>query len=322
MTSLRRLGAALAAALAASTVLPAFGEYPDRPIRIITASPGTLMDVVARHVAARLSERWGQPVVVENRGGASFTIGTGMVAHAKPDGYTLVVSDRTALTTAPHLYKDLPYDALRDFTPVTLAAVAPLALVAHPSVPAANMRELVEYARGHAGLHFASQGQYTTGHYAGELLRVEAGIAPEYVHYKGAAESQRAILAGEVLVGFNNAAAMYPLVADGRLKAYAVTSRQRIAAAPNLPTVGEAGYPGVELESWVGVLVPATTSKAVVDKLNQGIVAVLKTAEVRAALLLQGAEVATGTPEEFAARIRADHARVGADFKRIGFGAD
>lgn len=307
------------AAIATLGIACAHAEYPDRPVKIITASPGSLMDVVARHVATRLSQRWGQPVVVENRGGAAFTIGTGVAARAKADGYTLLFSDKTALATAPHLYKELSYDPLKDFAPVTMAAVAPLALVAHPSLPAQNMRELVEYARAHPGLQFGTAGQYTTGHYAGELLRLETGIAPEYIHYKGAADNQRALLAGEILVAFNNSSAMYPLIADGRLKGFAVTSTKHISAAPKLPTTAEAGFPGVEVESWVGVLVPAGTPKAIITKLNRDIVAILRTKEVRESLLLQGSEVATGTPEALAARIRADHERVGRDFKRMGF---
>lgn len=299
------------------------GEYPDRPVRIVTASPGTLMDVVARHVAQRLQLRWGHPVVVENKGGAAFTIGTAAVAHAKADGYTLVMSDRTALAAAPHLYKGLAYDPLNDFAPVTLVATAPLVLIAHPSLPAQNMRELVEYARNHRGLQFGSQGMSTTGHYAGELLRVEAGIAPEYVHYKGAADAQRAILGGEVLVGFNNAPSTYPLVAAKRLKAFAVTSRHRIAAAPDIPTTAEAGYPGVQIEYWVGVLAPRATPAAVVAKINRDIAELLKAPDMRQALVTQGAEVASpGTPQEFAALIRRDFARTKTDFERIGFGAE
>ena len=280
------------------------------------------MDVVARHVAHGLSERWGMPVIVENKGGAAFTIGTAAAAKAKGDGYTLVMSDRTALAAAPHLYKQLQYDPLEDFAPVTVVAAAPLVLVAHPSLPARNMRELVEYARGHAGLQFGTQGMSTTGHYAGELLRVEAGLATEYVHYKGAADCQRAILGGEILVGFNNAPSTYPMVASGRLKAFAVTSRQRLAAAPDIPTTAEAGYPGVEVDYWVGVLAPRSTPRDVIAKLNRDILAVVQSPQVRKALALQGAEVAAGTPEEMAARIRADYARSKRDFEKIGFGAE
>jgi tripartite-type tricarboxylate transporter receptor subunit TctC len=315
---------ALALLAAATFALAArAGDYPDRPVRIITASPGTLMDVVARHVADRLSKRWGQPVVVENRGGAAFTIGMATAAQAKPDGYTLVMSDRTALASAPHLYKDLAYDSLKDFAPVSMIATAPLILIAHPSVPADNMRELVEFARNHAGLQFGSQGMSTTGHYAGELLRVEAGIHPEYVHYKGAADAQRAILGGEILVGFNNAPSTYGLVAAKRLKGFAVTSRERIAAAPDIPTTAEAGFPGVEIEYWVGLLAPKATPQALVKKINYDISQLLYSQELRQAMLIQGAEVAAvATPDNFAARIRRDYARSKRDFEKIGFHAE
>ena len=319
MASLPRIAVmfALVAAMAASAA-----EYPTRPVRIIAASPGTLMDVLARHVALGLAARWGQPVIVENRGGAAFTIGTAAAAHAPADGYTLVMSDRTALTSAPFLYKSLGYDPLTDLAPITLVAVAPLLLVAHPSLPARTMHELVEYVREHSGMHFASQGMSTTGHLAGELLRVETGIAPIYVHYKGAAESQRAILGGEIQVGFNNSPTTISLIAANRLKAFAVTSRRRFAAAPEIPTTAEAGYPGVEVESWVGLLAPAGTPPAILAKINRDVVAVLRTTAARQIVLAQGAEVAPGTAEQFAARIREDYARSKVEFKRIGFSAE
>jgi tripartite-type tricarboxylate transporter receptor subunit TctC len=298
------------------------GDYPERAVRIIAAGQGSLMDVVARQLGRRLSERWGQPVVVENKPGAAFTIGTAVAAHAKPDGYTLVMSDRTALAAAPHLYKDLAYDPFKDFAPVSLVAVAPLVLVAHPSFPATTMQELVEYARRNAGLQFGTQGMTTTAHFAGELLRVETGISPQYVHYKGAAESQLAMLRGEVLVGFTNGPSTYPLIAAKRLKAFAVTSSTRLAAAPEIPTTAEVGYPGVELEYWVGMLAPAGTPSAVIAKLNTDIASELRTADMQSVLLKQGAEIAVGTPQEFAARLRADHARIGHDAQRIGFSVE
>ena len=313
---------AVATGATAAAAGPA-AEYPAKPVRIITASPGTLMDVVARHVGQRLAQRWGQSVVVENKGGAAFTIGMTTAAQAKADGYTLVMSDRTSVAAAPHLYKELAYDPLRDFAPIAMVALAPLVLVAHPSLPAGNMRELVEYARHHAGLHFGSQGMSTTGHYAGELLRVETGIAPEYVHYKGAADAQRAILGGEILVGFNNAPSTYSLVHAKRLKAFAVTSRHRIAAAPEIPTTAEAGYPGVLVEYWVGMLAPKATPAELVAKINRDVTAIMQTPEVRQVLLQQGAEAApSATPAEFGARIRSDFARSKADFERIGFQAE
>jgi tripartite-type tricarboxylate transporter receptor subunit TctC len=315
------MGAFLLAAAVISTGVRA-GEYPERAVRIIAAAQGSLMDVVARHLAQRLIERWGQPVVVENRPGAAFTIGTAVAAGAKPDGYTLVMSDRTALAAAPHLYKDLPYDPFKDFAPVSLVAIAPLVLVAHPSFPATTMQELVEHARRNAGLQFGTQGMTTTAHFAGELLRMEAGISPQYVHYKGAGEWQLAMLRGEIMVGFTNGPSTYPLIAAKRLKAFAVTSRKRLAAAPEIPTTAEVGYPGVELEYWVGVLAPAGTPPALLAKLNRDIVSELRTADMRSVLLMQGAEVAAGTPQEFAARLRADHARIGRDTRRIGFSVE
>jgi tripartite-type tricarboxylate transporter receptor subunit TctC len=310
----------LAAAPAPAAASPY--EYPSRTVHIIAASSGSLMDVVARELAHRLCERWGQPVVVDNKPGAAFTIGTAAAATAKPDGYTLVMSDRTALAAAPHLMKQLPYDPLKDLAPVALVATAPLVLSGHPSLPASTMRELVEYARRNSGLQFSSQGVTTTGHHAGELLRVETGITTEYVHYKGAAAAQLGLLRGEVLVGFNNAPSMFAMFAERRLKAFAVTSRKRLAVAPEIPTTAEAGFPGVELEYWVGVLAPAATPPALLRKLNRELVEVIRSPGMRAALQAQGAEPAAGTREEFAARLQADYARNKRDFERIGFSAD
>jgi len=323
MNTLLRISLVSLMASASATITPACAQdYPNKTVRILAGSPGTLMDVVARHVAHGLSERWGQPVIVENRGGAGFTIGTGAAAQAAPDGYTLVMSDRTALAAAPHLYKSITYDPLKDFAPITLAAVAPLVMVAHPSVPAATLREFIDYARKNPAMHFASSGVSTTGHVAAELLRIETGISPIYVHYKGSAESQRAILSGEPKVGFNGAPSTYPLIAAGKLKAYAVTSKKRLAAAPDIPTTAEAGFPGVELEYWVGVLAPAATPPALVARLNRDIVEVLRAPAMREALLAQGSESAPGTPEEFAARIRSDYARSKKEFEQIGLRAE
>jgi tripartite-type tricarboxylate transporter receptor subunit TctC len=281
-------------------------EYPTRPVKIIAGSPGTLMDVVARHVALRLAARLGQPVVVENRGGAGFTIGTGVAAKSPSDGYTLVMSDRTALAAAPHLYKQVPYDVLRDFAPIGLIAVSAGILTAHPSVPASNLVEFLEHARRHPDISWATPGMSTSGHISSARLSQKAGIKPVYVHYKGSAEAQRAILGGDPKVGFIGAPSTLSLVAAGQLKALAVTSARRLAVAPSIPTVAESGFPGFQTEYWVGLLAPSGTPPAVISRLGRELQEIVKSADFREMLALQGAEPGAATAEELASRIRSD----------------
>jgi tripartite-type tricarboxylate transporter receptor subunit TctC len=278
--------------------------YPSKPVRIVTGGAGTFHDIVTRQLAQRLSEHWTQSVVVENQGAAALTIGTGMVARAAPDGYTLVMSDRSALAVAPHLYRTVPYDPVRDFAPITLAALTPTMLVAHPSVPAANLREFLAYAKAERGeIHFASAGPGTNNHIAMELLKLATGINATPVHYKGGGASTQSLVSGEVKVGFGAVPSALPHVKAGRLKAYVVTGRQRFDGAAEIPTAAESGLPGFELEFWIGMLAPARTSTAIVARLNSDIGEILRTQAMQATLLAQGARPAPGTPEQFAAYI-------------------
>lgn len=302
----------LVAACSAGTVLPAFAQnYPAKPVRIITAGAGTFHDVVTRQLGQRLSERWGQPVVVENQPGAALTIGTGMVSRATPDGYTLVMSDRSAIAVAPNLYKSVPYDPLKDLSPITLAALAPTMLVAHPSVPAANLTEFLAYAKQQpGGMQFASAGPGTNAHIVIQLLKHATGLNVVPVHYKGGGAATLAILSGEVKAGFGNVPNVLPHVKAGKIKAYVVTGKQRFPGAPDIPTAAEAGLAGFELEFWIGMLAPARTPAAVVAKLNRDIVEILRTPAMRTTLLAQGAEAAPGTPDEFAAYINSESAKM------------
>jgi tripartite-type tricarboxylate transporter receptor subunit TctC len=285
--------------------------YPAKPVRIIAGGPGTLMDVVARHLGQRLAERWGQPAVVENRAGAGFTIGTGIAARSVPDGYTLALSDRTALAAAPSLYKALSYDPIRDLAPVTLVAVAPTFLVSNPSISAANLREFIADAKQHKGaLDFASSGPGTVGHMTNELLRHAAGIDLINIHYKGGGAAMAAIVSGEAKAGFVTAANTLSLVKAAKLKAYAVTSRKRFAGAPDIPTADEAGLPGFESIYWVGIVAPVATPSEIIAKLNGDFVDILKSPSMQAALVAQGAEAAYGPPEEFAAFIKSETAKL------------
>ena len=286
-------------------------DYPAKPVRIITGGAGTFHDIVTRQLGQRLSERWGQPVLVENQGAAALTIGTGMVARAAPDGYTLVMSDRSALAVAPSLYKSLTYDPASDFAPITLAALAPTMLVAHPSVPASTLSEFLVYAKAQPrGIDFATAGPGTNNHIAMELLKHATGVNAVPIHYKGGGASTLAMVSGEVKEGFALVPQVLPHVKAGKLKAYVVTGKKRFPGAPDIPTAAEAGLPGFELEFWIGMLAPAHTPPAIVARLNRDIGEILRTPEMRTLLLAQGAEAAPGTPDEFAAYINSEAAKM------------
>jgi len=325
MTGMRVAKAiSLIAAIWWSAVASASAEdYPARAVRMITGGAGTFHDVVARQLAEALSKRWRQPVVVDNQPAAALTIGTGVVARAAPDGYTLVLSDRSALAVAPHLYKNLPYDPARDFAPITLAALAPTMLVAHPSVPAATLSEFLAYAKTQPdGINFATAGPGTNNHVAMELLKHATGINAVPIHYKGGAASSLAVLSGEVKAGFGLVPTVLPQVKAGKLKVFAVSGRERFPGAPDVPTAREAGFPGFEFEFWIGLLAPARTPPAVIAKLNHDIGEILRTPEMRATLLAQGAEAAPGTPEEFAAFITSESAKMKSLVELTGMRAD
>ena len=285
-------------------------NYPAKPVRIITAGAGTFHDIATRHLAQRLGERWNQAVVVENQPAAGLTIGTGMAARAAPDGYTLVMADRTSLAAAPSLYKGLSYDPARDLAPITLVAVAPLMMAIHPSIPASNLREFVDYARRQSSaMPYGSAGPATVSHIAGELFRHLTGVDLTPVHYKGGGAAVAALLGGEVKVSFGNVPNFLPHVGAGRIKALAVMSAKRFPGAPEVPTAAEAGLPGFEAEQWVGMLAPARTPSAIVEKLNHDMVEVLRSPAMREAMRAQGAEAAPGTPQQFTAFIASEAAK-------------
>lgn len=286
-------------------------NYPAKPVRVITGGAGTFHDIVTRQLAQRLSERWGQPVVVENQGAAALTVGTGIAARATPDGYTLVMSDRSALAVAPHLYKSVPYDPARDLSPITLVALTPTLLVANASVPATTLSEFLAYAKAQPHeLQFATAGPGTNNHIAMELLKAATGLRLVPIHYKGGGASTQAIVSGECKVGFGALPSMLPHVKTGKVKAYVVTGRQRFPGTPEVPTAAESGLPGFELEFWIGLLAPARTPHAIVTRLNQEVGASLRSPAMQATLLAQGAQAAPDTPDEFAAYIVTESAKM------------
>jgi tripartite-type tricarboxylate transporter receptor subunit TctC len=294
------LASAMCVALAQS-------NYPSRPIRIIvpTSPPGGA-DVVARAMAQPLSERLGQQVIVDNRAGASTMLGGEIAARAVPDGYTLVMGIST-LAINPATFKKVPYDALRDFAPITHAALQALVLVVHPSFPAKNVKELVAIAKAHPGdVVYSSPGFGTNPQMGMELFLYMSGTRMLHVPYRGGGESILALVSGQVAVTVASMLGTMPQVRSGRVRALGVTSAKRVASAPDLPTIAEAGIAGYESLQWYGLLAPAATPKEILARLHKESVAALRSPDVAARLASDGAEVVAGTPEEFGAFLRAE----------------
>lgn len=308
MSALPRLWitSVFAACVAGLTVAAAAQDYPARPVRIVTGAPTTMMDVVSRLLAQRLSERWGRPVVVENRRAS-----TASVSQATPDAYTLLVADKGALAIYPNIYRSLAYDPERDFEPIALIASSPSLLVAHPSVPAANLGQFIAHARGQPrGVEFATAGPWTSNHLTAELFKQLTGVNLVLVNYKGGGASVAAIVSGETKAGFNVPFVSLPHVKAGRLKAYAVTSVKRFAGAPDIPTIAEAGAGNLVTTYWFGLLAPARTPPVLVERVNRQVVDVLQSSEMKSALLEQGADPGAGTHTGFGAFIRSETATV------------
>lgn len=306
-----RAAAALAASLAATAVLAQV--YPGKPIRLIVPfAAGGGNDNVARLVGKRLADSLGQPVVIDNRPGAGGVVGAELAAKSAPDGYTLFLGGVGSHAINPNLHAKLPYDPIKDFAPVSLLAQAPLVLVVHPSVPVHDVAEFIAYARAHPGrLNFASNGNGSSSQLAAVLFGSMAGVDMVHVPYKGLAPALTDLLAGEVQLMFSSVVAILPHIKAGKLRALAVTGAKRLAFMPELPTIAESGLPGYEASSWYGILAPAGTPRDIVMKLNAELAKALEQPEVRNSLLAEGAEPAGGSPERFAAHIRAEMERLG-----------
>ena len=285
--------------------------YPARPIRfVVPFPPGTTTDVVARLVSRRLAERLGQQVVTDNRAGGSGTIGVEVVSRATPDGYTWTLGTTTTHALAPILNPRLPYDPVRDFAPVAMLGNAPYFLTTHTGIPAAGVREFIAWARANPGtVLYASVGSFSLGHLAGELLKKTAGFEMTHVPYKGSNLALIDLLAGRIQLNVSTIPATLPQVKAGKLRALAVTSRERISALPQTATVAEAGYPGYHVALWVGVFVPARTPAAVIARLDREIGAIVGSAELRDALVEQGFQAGGATRDEFARLTQEDGAR-------------
>ena len=285
--------------------------FPTKPIRIVVPyPPGGTSDILARLIGQKISENWGQQVVVENRAGANGNIGAEFVSRAAADGYTNLLGDIGALAISPSVYPKLPFDPARDFAPVTMVAYSPHILCVHPSVPVKTVQELVTLAKARPGkLNFAASSLGSAPHLAGIDFALRTGVKWEYIPYKGGAQAIAETVAGQSDVLFNGMLATYPQVKSGRLKLLAVSSAKRMPAIPDVPTVAESGLRGFETGSWQGVLAPPATPKDVVGKLNGEIIRVLNIPDMKAKLAQQGAEVLTMTPDQFSTFIRTEMAK-------------
>ena len=298
----------LLAALALVPVLAMAQDYPNKPVRIIVPfAAGGVADLLPRMVGEKLSQKWGQPVVVENKVGAAGNIGMAEGARAAPDGYTLTLAPTGNLTVNPSLFPDLPFDTAKDFAPVTMLAQVANVLVVHPSVPAKTFRELIAYAKANPDkLNFASPGEGSGAHLAGELLKLEAGIKMTHVPYKGLAPAVNDLLGGQVQMMFAGISTVLQHVKSGKLVALAVASPARNPQLPETPTVIESGIPGFEVISWYGIVTRAGTPAPVVQKLHRDMVEALQMEDVKAKLAGLGLEPVGNTPEQFDTLIRAE----------------
>jgi tripartite-type tricarboxylate transporter receptor subunit TctC len=312
---------ALLAASGAIAALPAAAQnFPDRPVRIVVPyPPGGTTDILARLIAQKMQERLRQSFVVENRAGATGVIGAEHVARSAPDGYTILMGVNGPLTIGPAFRRDMPYDTLRSFAPITLVASVPKLIVVYPGLPVRTLGELIEYAKARPGqLSFASSGSGSTGHLAAEMFKIRAGVDILHVPYRGGSQATADVVSGRVQIQFEVLTQLLPQVQSGQLRALAVTSGRRLPNLPDIPTVAELGFPGFESRTWFGLLAPAGTPPAIVRLLRDNVVEVLGSPEVKTMLEQQAADPVGDTPEQFAAFLREDMERWADVVRRSG----
>ena len=323
---LRRLGlATLAAAGALLTTLPAQAQdYPTKPVRVLIGfPPGQATDVLGRAVAQKLQEAWGQQFVVDNKPGASGTIATQLALQAPADGYTLLVSSSGVLAVNPWLMTKLPYDPVKDLMPVAGVAVVPLVMVAHPQFAASNVKDLVAAAKAKPGqINYASSGIGITNHLVMAMFLSAAGIDMTHVPYKGGPPALTDLMGGQVQVMFETSVAALPFVKQGRLKALAVSSAERVAAAPEIPTVAEQGFPGFSGVPWIAFMAPSGTPPAIVGKLNTEINRILQTPAMRDQFTAAGVQPMVMTPPQLGDFIKSEIAKWGSAVKASGAKAE
>jgi len=299
---IRHLLLCASGALAVLATDPAYAQtYPAKPIRVIVAfSPGGGTDLLSRVIGQKLQEKWGQPVVIENRPGASGRIGTELVAKSIPDGYTIIGTSSGPFVISPTLTRKLTYNVEKDFAPITLAVTYPYLLVAHPSVPAKTIRQLMALAKAQPGkLNFAAGGYATQTHLATELFKHTAGIDGLTIGYNGTGGAHIGVLTGDVDLLFGNVPSQMPHLRSAKLRALGVTAARRSSLLPEIPTISEAGVPGFEVDSWFGWLAPAGTPAEIVAKLNKEIVQIVHSPAMKGRLVAEGAEPVASTPADF-----------------------
>ncbi len=299
-------------------------QYPEKSIRFMMPyPPGGSIDIAGRAVAQKLAEALGRQIIVDNRTGAGGTIGTETAAHAAPDGYTILMGGTGTLALSPNLQKNLPYDPVRDFAPITDLVSTPYVLVVHPSFAAHSAKELVEMAKARPGqINYASGGIGSAPHLAAEVFRSMASINLVHVPYKGSTPAITEVLAGQVPFIFTGIPSVLSYIKAGRLRAIGVTSATRTTALPDVPTIADTGVPGYDVSPWFGVLAPARTPRAIVMKLNDEIVKVLKSAAIRERFAVEGVEPIGDSPEHFAAYIKSELAKWGKVLKESGIHGD
>ncbi|HWM41293.1 MAG TPA: tripartite tricarboxylate transporter substrate binding protein [Burkholderiales bacterium] len=299
-------------------------SYPNKPIRMVVGfPPGGGTDVVARILSPRLSELLGQPIVIENRPGATGTMAAGQVAKSPPDGYTIMMGHVSVNAIAPALFANLPYDVIKDFAPVAIAAAVPHLVTAHPSLQVQNLKELIQHLKSKPEMTFPSAGNGSMPHLAGEIFKSLAGVKMVHVPYKGSGQSMQDLLGGVHQVAFDTMPAATPHVKSGKLRAIAVSSASRVPSFPDVPTAEEAGLAGYQVITWYGIFAPAGTPPAIVNRLHADTVKAMQTPDTRGKLEGIGADgTVSRSPAEFAALVRADTARYAKIVKDIGLKMD
>ena len=317
--TLQRLAAAFAAACALAAPTAFAQSFPSKPIKIIVPfGPGGFTDVAARILQKELAPVIGVPIVIENKAGAGSTIGTAEVAHAAPDGYTIVMVSTTHVIS-PHLYKQMPYDALKDFTPVMKIAEGPYVLVAHPSLGVSSVKELIARAKAKPDtIDYASSGNGSSQHLVGALFVAMSGARLNHVPYKGSNQAMNDVIGGQVPLSFVGVPNALPNLATGKIKALAVSTKKRYSELPDVPTLDEAGVKGYDATIWLGILAPPGTPKDVVQKLNEAITKTLSTPDAKKLMSSAGVDVATSSPEEFGQLLQSEYDRWGKVVKQTG----
>lgn len=299
-------------------------SYPARPIRfVVPFAPGGPTDILARAVGQKLTDAFGQTIVIENRGGAGGNIGAEVVARSPADGYTMLMGATSTHAINPSLYRKLSFDPVKDFAPVSLVANTPSLLAVHPALPVRTIKDLIALAKARPGqLSYASAGNGTSNHLAGVLLSMMAGIDMVHVPYKGSGPALVDVISGQVPMMFNNTASVMPHVTAGKLRAVALASLERSALLPDIPTVAESGLPGFEVRSWHGVFVPAGTPRDIVNRLSNEIVRAVRAADVKSRLNAQGVELVGSSPEAFAEFVKKELAKWAKVVSQSGARAD